>query len=136
MRMISNGRASQSCSFRLQPLSTRVIIGKIQDLTSAAASTLAVGWQGKLLLIAENRVSHQSTSLVFISVADNMSYEPVPDVEQGDQGPLLPSSDQLIKVARERYPEAGTEIEAEFLGRLDQTESIRTSFNRPTVGFG
>ena len=46
-----------------------------------------------------------------------MSYESVPDVEEGDGG--LPSSDVLIKAAKERYPEAGTELEAEFLGRLD-----------------
>lgn len=58
-----------------------------------------------------------------------MSYEAVPDVEEGDGG--LPSSDVLIKAAQERYPEAGTELEAEFLGRLD--DAIDNA--KPTVSF-
>jgi hypothetical protein len=45
-------------------------------------------------------------------------YEVVPDVEQSDDIEL-PSSDILIAKAQERYPEAGTKVEAEFLGRLD-----------------
>ena len=32
---------------------------------------------------------------------------------------MLPTSDVLIAKAQEKYPEAGTKIEAEFLGRLD-----------------
>lgn len=47
-----------------------------------------------------------------------MSYEQVPDVECGSEGGLPPSV-ILITKAKERYPEAGTDIEAEFLGRLD-----------------
>jgi hypothetical protein len=45
-------------------------------------------------------------------------YEVVPDVEQPDDIEL-PASDILIAKAKERYPEAGTKLEAEFLGRLD-----------------
>ncbi|KAL3908622.1 MAG: hypothetical protein SGARI_002974, partial [Bacillariaceae sp.] len=45
-------------------------------------------------------------------------YEAVPDAEAPDDI-TLPSSDVLIAKAQEKYPEAGTEIEAEFLGRLD-----------------
>jgi hypothetical protein len=48
----------------------------------------------------------------------NAKYEVVPDAEQPDDIELL-SSDILIAKALERYPEAGTKVEAEFLGRLD-----------------
>lgn len=48
-----------------------------------------------------------------------MSYEAVPDVELGNENDGLPSSEALIKAAHERYPAAGSAIEAEFLGRLD-----------------
>lgn len=47
------------------------------------------------------------------------SYETVPDVEQPDDDDGIPSSDVIIAKAQERYPEAGTKFEAEFLGRLD-----------------
>ena len=48
-------------------------------------------------------------------------YESIPDVEEGHAGNArgLPSATVLIKTAQERYPEAGSEVEAEFLGRLD-----------------
>jgi hypothetical protein len=47
------------------------------------------------------------------------SYESVPDVEQPDDDDGIPPSDLIIAKAQERYPEAGTKLEAEFLGRLD-----------------
>jgi hypothetical protein len=47
---------------------------------------------------------------------NTMSYESVPDVEQGDE---IPTSEILIQKAQKRYPEAGSAVEAEFLGRLD-----------------
>jgi hypothetical protein len=46
------------------------------------------------------------------------NYEPIPDAEQPDEFEL-PSSDILIAKAQAKYPEAGTKVEAEFLGRLD-----------------
>jgi hypothetical protein len=52
------------------------------------------------------------------------SYEPVPDVEQpadtaDDDDDGITSTDMIIAKAQGRYPEAGTALEAEFLGRLD-----------------
>lgn len=51
------------------------------------------------------------------------TYESIPDVEQPDGNDAddygIPTSDLIIKKAQERYPEAGTALEAEFLGRLD-----------------
>jgi hypothetical protein len=51
------------------------------------------------------------------------TYEAIPDVEQPDDNDDdddgIPTSDLIIRKAQERYPEAGTAIEAEFLGRLD-----------------
>jgi hypothetical protein len=45
-------------------------------------------------------------------------YEAVPDAEQPEVIEL-PPSDILIAKAQQKYPEAGTKVEAEFLGRLD-----------------
>ena len=45
-------------------------------------------------------------------------YGSIPDSEQPEDV-VLPTSDVLIAKAQEKYPEAGTKIEAEFLGRLD-----------------
>jgi hypothetical protein len=61
-----------------------------------------------------------------------MSYQAVPDVEQGGEG--LPPSDALIKAAQERYPEAGTTVEAEFLGRLDDAiDNAKPSITVPRI---
>ncbi|KAG7353749.1 hypothetical protein IV203_003104 [Nitzschia inconspicua] len=45
-------------------------------------------------------------------------YKAIPDAEQPEDIEL-PPSDVLIARAQERYPEAGTKVKAEFLGRLD-----------------
>lgn len=45
-------------------------------------------------------------------------YGAIPDAEQPEDNEL-PPSDILIARAQEKYPEAGTKVEAEFLGRLD-----------------
>lgn len=45
-------------------------------------------------------------------------YGAIPDAEQPEETEL-PPSDILIARAQAKYPEAGTEVEAEFLGRLD-----------------
>lgn len=65
-----------------------------------------------------------------------MSYEQVPDVECGSEAGLPPSV-ILIAKAKERYPEAGTDIEAEFLGRLDDAvENCRPRISIPRLELG
>jgi hypothetical protein len=51
----------------------------------------------------------------------NAKYETVPDVESpvDHYVDYVPPSDVIIAKAQARYPEAGTKVEAEFLGRLD-----------------
>lgn len=61
------------------------------------------------------------------------SYEPVPDVEQPDDDGFSPA-DVIIAKAQERYPEAGSQLEAEFLGRLDDAiEKAEPKITLPRV---